>query len=70
MAAFAASYEYLAPFFALVDERGEDAVTYFEALTAMAFTYFADLPVHLGVFEVGMGGSWDATNLVAEYYGV
>ena len=39
-------------------------VTYFEALTALAFLWFADKPVGLGVFEVGMGGSWDATNLV------
>jgi dihydrofolate synthase / folylpolyglutamate synthase len=62
---FAAAYEYLSPFLSVVDERGEDPVTYFEALTAMAYTWFADLPVHLGVFEVGMGGSWDATNLVA-----
>src|SRR6266508_5248453 len=40
-------------------------VTYFEALTALAFLWFADKPVGLGVFEVGMGGLWDATNLVA-----
>jgi dihydrofolate synthase / folylpolyglutamate synthase len=26
---------------------------------------FADAPVQLGVFEVGMGGTWDATNLIA-----
>ena len=40
-------------------------VTYFEALAAMAFLVFADAPVQLGVFEVGMGGTWDATNLIA-----
>jgi dihydrofolate synthase/folylpolyglutamate synthase len=39
-------------------------VTYFEALTAMAYLWFADKPVSLGVFEVGVGGSWDATNLI------
>jgi dihydrofolate synthase / folylpolyglutamate synthase len=50
----------------LVDaERdADDHVTYFEMLTAMAYWWFADHPVELGVFEVGMGGSWDATNLV------
>lgn len=42
----------------------EDHVTYFELLTAMAAWWFADLPVDVGVFEVGMGGRWDATNLV------
>ena len=55
----------------LVDARSTDPgatdadhVTYFELLTAMASWWFADLPVDVGVFEVGMGGRWDATNLV------
>ncbi len=48
----------------LVDAQGEDDVTFFELLTAMAFAWFADVPVDLGVFEVGMGGTWDATNVV------
>ena len=34
------------------------------SLTALAFLWFADKPVDAGVFEVGMGGRWDATNLV------
>ena len=41
-----------------------DRVTYFELLTACAYWWFADKPVDVGVFEVGMGGTWDATNLV------
>jgi len=61
---FGEEYERLLPYFLLVDARGE-RVTYFEALTALAFVWFSDKPVSLGVFEVGMGGSWDATNLVA-----
>jgi len=55
----------------LVDQRAQEAdgsaadhVTYFELLTAMAARWFADAPVDVGVFEVGMGGRWDATNLV------
>jgi dihydrofolate synthase/folylpolyglutamate synthase len=60
---FAAEYEHLLPFLRVVDER-VGRVTYFEALTALAFLWFADKPVALGVFEVGMGGTWDATNLV------
>jgi dihydrofolate synthase / folylpolyglutamate synthase len=59
----AEEYERLLPYFQLVDARGA-RVTYFEALTALAFVWFADKPVGLGVFEVGMGGTWDATNLV------
>jgi dihydrofolate synthase/folylpolyglutamate synthase len=39
-------------------------VTYFELMTAMAFSAFADAPVDVGIIEVGMGGSWDATNVV------
>ena len=60
---FAEEYERLQPFLQEVDRRGE-RVTYFETLTALAYLWFADKPVGLGVFEVGMGGTWDATNLV------
>ena len=62
---FAAEYEHLLPFLLLVDGQSDEQVTYFEALTALAYLWFADRPVGLGVYEVGMGGTWDATNLVA-----
>jgi dihydrofolate synthase / folylpolyglutamate synthase len=63
---FAEEYGHLLPFLQTVDERSAGPnVTYFEALTALAYLWFADKPVDLGVFEVGMGGAWDATNLVA-----
>ena len=61
---FAEEWEHLEPFLRVVDGQGPVGVTYFEALTALAYLWFADKPVGLGVFEVGMGGSWDATNLV------
>jgi dihydrofolate synthase/folylpolyglutamate synthase len=61
---FVEGLAYLAPFLAEVDARHPDRVTFFEVLTALAFVYFADVPVDVGVFEVGMGGQWDATNLV------
>ena len=62
---FAQEYSRLQPLFERVDGLGADLkVTYFEALTALAYLWFADAPVGLGVFEVGMGGTWDATNLV------
>lgn len=38
--------------------------TYFECLTAMAFEHFARSGVEFGVFEVGLGGRLDATNIV------
>jgi dihydrofolate synthase / folylpolyglutamate synthase len=36
----------------------------FEILTLAAFRWFADLPVDAAVLEVGLGGTWDATNVV------
>jgi dihydrofolate synthase / folylpolyglutamate synthase len=60
---FGEEYGRLVPYLHRVDALGHPA-TYFEALTALAYLWFADKPVELGVFEVGMGGTWDATNLV------
>jgi dihydrofolate synthase / folylpolyglutamate synthase len=62
---FAEEWEHLEPFLEVVDEQGAGAATYFEAVTGLAFLWFADKPVSLAVVEVGMGGSWDATNVVA-----
>ena len=38
--------------------------TFFEIITAMAFSYFAECSVDFAVLEVGMGGELDATNVV------
>ena len=66
--AFADVYEEVAPFVAIVDgelhRAGGPALTYFEVLAVMAFAAFADAPVDVAVVEVGLGGSWDATNVV------
>ena len=53
------------PYVAIVDERRIDGVemTFFEIITAMAFAAFADAPVDVAVVEVGLGGTWDATNV-------
>lgn len=59
-----AGLEYLRPFLGEVDARHPEPVTFFEVLTALAFNHFADAPVDVGIFEVGMGGAWDATNIV------
>jgi dihydrofolate synthase / folylpolyglutamate synthase len=61
---FAEEYTRLVPYFEQVEGFGQ-RITYFEAITAMAYLWFADRPVGLGAFEVGMGGTWDATNLIA-----
>lgn len=59
----AAAYAHLKPYLDEVDGRG-DPLSYFETLTGLAFLWMADKPVDVGVYEVGMGGTWDATNLV------
>ena len=69
-AELAARLSELAPYLAEVDRRGPQRVTFFEVLTALAVAHFADVPVDVGVFEVGMGGTWDATNLVRGEVGV
>ena len=58
-------YKHVEPFLHLVDEKTpESPITFFEALTAMAFVSFADTPVDAVSLEVGMGGRWDATNVL------
>ena len=61
---FAEEYGHLLPYLLTVDAESDEQVTYFETLTALAYLWFADKPVSVGVFEVGMGGRGDATNLV------
>ncbi|MCX8083012.1 MAG: bifunctional folylpolyglutamate synthase/dihydrofolate synthase [bacterium] len=41
--------------------------TYFEALTSLAFSYFADKKIDILVCEVGMGGRFDATNVLPSF---
>jgi dihydrofolate synthase/folylpolyglutamate synthase len=61
--AFTAAYDEVAPYLDLVDQRQPAALSFFEVLTAMAFAAFADAPVNVAVIEVGLGGTWDATNI-------
>ena len=55
---------YLQPFLERVDATHPEPVTFFEVLTVLALTHFGDAPVDVAVMEVGMGGRWDATNVV------
>ena len=45
-------------------EAANVSLTFFEIVTVMAFVYFARRQVDLAVIEVGLGGRFDATNLV------
>ncbi|WP_348787600.1 Mur ligase family protein [Leifsonia sp. NPDC080035] len=61
------NWEDVRPYLEIVDselvEAGKQPLTFFEALTALAFAAFADAPVDVAVIEVGMGGEWDSTNV-------
>jgi len=60
---FADAYDEVRPYLDLVDESQPAALSFFEVLTAMAFAVFADAPVDVAVIEVGVGGTWDCTNI-------
>ena len=65
---FVEVWQDVAPYVQMVDERSQAAggprMSFFEVLTVMAFAAFADAPVEVAVVEVGMGGTFDATNVV------
>ena len=60
---FVAAYDELKPYVDLVDASHEVPLSFFEVLVGMAFAVFADAPVDVCVLEVGMGGTWDNTNV-------
>jgi folylpolyglutamate synthase/dihydrofolate synthase len=47
----------------VVDGRQPAQLSFFEVLTGMAFAIFADVPVDVAIIEVGLGGTWDSTNV-------
>jgi dihydrofolate synthase/folylpolyglutamate synthase len=61
---FADAVDEISPFLELVDAKSDMPMTFFEALTGLAFAIFADAPVDVAVVEVGLGGAWDATNVL------
>jgi dihydrofolate synthase/folylpolyglutamate synthase len=65
---FIAAYEEVKPLVDIVDEAslgsGGRRLNFFETLVAVAYAAFADAPVDAAVVEVGLGGTWDATNVV------
>ena len=60
---FLHAYNEIAAYLHLVDRDSEHPLSFFETVVAMAFSAFTDAPVDVAVVEVGMGGSWDATNV-------
>jgi len=60
---FVDAYDEIRPYLELVDASQEVPLSFFEVLVGMAFSVFADAPVDVCVLEVGMGGTWDNTNV-------
>ncbi|MEU5399105.1 folylpolyglutamate synthase/dihydrofolate synthase family protein [Streptomyces sp. NPDC005963] len=61
---FISTYEDIKPYVEMVDSSQDFRLSFFEVLTGMAYAAFADAPVDVAVVEVGMGGEWDATNVI------
>ncbi len=61
-------WEEIKPYVEMVDKASEaeggPAMSKFEVLIGISYAAFADAPVDVAVIEVGMGGTWDATNVV------
>lgn len=72
--AFIDAYHDVQPYIDMVDhssiEQGGPTLSFFEVFTVMALAAFADYPVDAAVVEVGMGGTWDSTNVVDGQVGV
>ncbi|MGN8246752.1 bifunctional folylpolyglutamate synthase/dihydrofolate synthase [Cellulomonas soli] len=64
---FVEVWQDVAPYVHLVDTRsaqaGQPQLSFFEVFTVMAFAAFADAPVDVAIIEVGLGGTWDSTNV-------
>lgn len=67
-AAYVETYRELQPYIELIDRQSAEAdgpaMSKFEVLTAMGFAAFAEAPVDVAIVETGLGGTWDATNVV------
>jgi dihydrofolate synthase/folylpolyglutamate synthase len=61
---FVETHRDIRPYVEMVDAAQPHRLSFFETLTGMAYAAFADAPVDVAVVEVGMGGGWDATNVI------
>ena len=71
---FVEGYRELKPYVDLVDAQfaapsverpeGGPALSFFEVMVGLGYSIFADTPVDVAVVEVGLGGRWDATNVL------
>ena len=62
--AFGDAFSHLAPYLETVEGRLGESLSFFEVMTALFFLWAVEAPVDALVVEVGLGGRWDATNVV------
>ncbi len=64
---FVEVWQDVAPYVHMIDVQsqaeGGPRLSFFEVLTVMAYAAFADAPVDVAIIEVGLGGTWDSTNV-------
>ncbi|RVW04819.1 bifunctional tetrahydrofolate synthase/dihydrofolate synthase [Rhodococcus spongiicola] len=62
------TYREIEPYVRMIDQQSEaaggPAMSKFEVTTAMAYAAFAEAPIDVAVVETGLGGKWDATNVI------
>lgn len=63
---FGEMFDHIRPYLTLVEGRLGEQLTYFELLTALFFLWAGEQPVDALVVEVGLGGRWDATNVLVD----
>ncbi len=61
---FVRAFNDVAPYLGIVDADQPHPLSFFETTVAMAYAAFADAPVEVAIVEVGLGGTWDATNVI------
>jgi dihydrofolate synthase/folylpolyglutamate synthase len=61
---FGEAFDHLRPYLTHVEDSLGERLSYFEVLTGLFFLWAAETPVDVAVVEVGLGGRWDATNVM------
>jgi len=61
---FVDTWRDIEPYVSMVDAAQPIPMSFFEIVTGMAYAAFADAPVDVAVIEVGLGGTWDSTNVI------
>ena len=63
-ARFVESLNEIYPIILMMEERLGEKLTGFELMTVLALSEFAEAPMHMAALEIGIGGTWDAVNVV------